>query len=80
MDHLFRLELIKILTLLSRESEHNLKDTGSEYQIKKALSFMPVLESNESHKDSLTALRQILEHYRAEAAISRVNKDDLLQS
>ena len=79
MDHLFRLELIKILTLLYRESEHKLKDTGSDYLINKALSFMPVFESNEAYEDSLTALRQIVEYFRIEGPVNGIEKEDLLQ-
>ena len=79
MDHLFRLELVKILTLLYRESEHSMTDTGSDYIIKKALSFMPVFETNESYADSMTALRQLVEYYIIEGATNGINKEDILQ-
>ena len=79
MDHLFRLELIKILTLLYRESEQGMKDTGSDYIIKRALSFMPVFESTDTYGDSLTALRQIVEYYRIESPVNGIDKNDILQ-
>lgn len=79
MDQSYRLELIKILTLLFREAEFNLKDTGSEYLIKKAIASMPVFESHDAYNDTLIGLRQLVEYYVIEGPVHGIDQNDILQ-
>lgn len=79
MDQSYRLELIKILTLLYREAEHDLKDTGSDYLIKKAVATMPVFETHDAYNDTLVGLRQLVEYYILEGPLNGIDKNDILQ-
>ena len=79
MDNIFRLELVKILTLLYRESEHGLKDTGSDYLIAKCLATLPISEKSEVYNETIIGLKNIVEYYLLEGPLNGIDKNDILQ-
>lgn len=79
MENSYKLELIKMLTLLYRESEHQLDETGSIYLINKALDTLPTFDSQDAYNDTVSGLKQMVIHYTSEGAIGGIDKDDMLQ-